>query len=89
MHIAISITTTCMHGVFSYLFRHCRIEKTWGTTCGKADHVSMAAILGPGGPYMAAKFAVDGPGDQLRCDSSLHTTRGAVSVNFGKLYSSA
>jgi len=37
----------------------------------------MAAVLGPGGPSMAAKFAVDCPGgpltagDQLRRDRSL------------------
>ena len=33
----------------------------WGTTCGKADH-PWQAIVGPGGPSMATKSAIDGPG---------------------------
>ena len=33
----------------------------------------MAAILGPGGPCMAAKIAIHGPEDHLRRDSTCHT----------------
>ena len=30
-----------------------------------ANRTSMAAIVGPGGPSMALKLAIDGQGDQL------------------------
>jgi len=46
--------TNCMHvWCVSYLFCQCRIEKTWRTTCGKADHLwqQMFAIDGRGTTY--------------------------------------
>jgi len=63
-----------MHGVFSYLFRRCRIEKTWGTTCGKADHLWQPYLV-RGGPSMAEKFAVDGPGGPLTAGDQLRRDR--------------
>ena len=44
----------------------------------RQSRLSMAAIVGPGGPSMATKFAIDGPGgpvvvgDHLRRDSTHH-----------------
>ena len=55
-----------LNGVASHDLSPPRAGFLQGTTCGKADHPCMAAIVGLGGPFTAMQFAGDGPGgDQL------------------------
>jgi len=42
----------------------------------------MAAILGPGGPYMAAKITVDGPGGPLTAGDRLWRDKSPILLLF-------
>ena len=61
--------------------KNCKgLKNTWGTSCGKGGP-SVAAISGPGGPFMAKKIAEDGPGDHLwwgtNCSMTAHLSNTA------------
>ena len=48
----------------SFTLKIVGLKNTGGPLATRADHLCMAAIIGPGGPSTATKIAVDGPGGE-------------------------